>query len=418
MAVVDAFGKKVGKLSEEDGSKARSLMLLGYKAQECRLKHVPDKRLPKSKQYLSWLIMHYMRQVLLHPEHSAMTSLFVPAEPLLASGFLPYSVEGFSAFMTGTRCQDALLDKESMDPCLCSYHRIFLGGVESGLLPLPPFLIYTNVACDANMITFPFLSNEHAIPRFFLEVPYEVSDESVHFVADRLKEMTSFIEDNAHVKVDEGKLRETVERSRKTISLFGEYLPLAGNHYVPGDITSQMYEIMTNHMLLGSEESLKYWDMTVKDYQEAPSSKGLKILWLHTIPFSQKPVRDLLNFNPRVRVVASEMPAEGMLPSSESDPYLFMANRLVHSAFNSSVDQRIARALEVASKVRPDGVVFYCHWGCKGTLASAPMVKEAMEKAGYPTLTLDGDGCDMKAQSDGQTETRLEAFVEMLEARK
>ena len=52
------------------------------------------------------------------------------------------------------------------------------------------------------------------------------------------------------------------------------------------------------------------------------------------------------------------------------------------------------------------------------TLGASALVKQALEEKGIPVLLLDGDGADMRNQSDGQTETRLGAFLEMLEARR
>ena len=48
------------------------------------------------------------------------------------------------------------------------------------------------------------------------------------------------------------------------------------------------------------------------------------------------------------------------------------------------------------------------------TLGAGPIIKQTLEEAGIPVLLLDGDGADMRSQSDGQTKTRLEAFREML----
>jgi benzoyl-CoA reductase/2-hydroxyglutaryl-CoA dehydratase subunit BcrC/BadD/HgdB len=42
------------------------------------------------------------------------------------------------------------------------------------------------------------------------------------------------------------------------------------------------------------------------------------------------------------------------------------------------------------------------------------MVRDAMRERGIPTLVLDGDGADVRNYSEGQTRTRLEAFIEML----
>ena len=38
-----------------------------------------------------------------------------------------------------------------------------------------------------------------------------------------------------------------------------------------------------------------------------------------------------------------------------------------------------------------------------------------LEAAGFPTLVLDGDGCDSGNVNDGQMVTRLQAFLELLE---
>jgi hypothetical protein len=40
-------------------------------------------------------------------------------------------------------------------------------------------------------------------------------------------------------------------------------------------------------MLLGSEESLRYWRMAVSDYEKGKPDHGLKLLWIHTIPFAR-----------------------------------------------------------------------------------------------------------------------------------
>ncbi len=65
-----------------------------------------------------------------------------------------------------------------------------------------------------------------------------------------------------------------------------------------------------------------------------------------------------------------------------------------------------------------DGVICFCHWGCKQTMGLSARFKQALEEAGHPTLILNGDGCDRSNTSDGQVATRLNAFLEMLEGRK
>ena len=61
-------------------------------------------------------------------------------------------------------------------------------------------------------------------------------------------------------------------------------------------------------------------------------------------------------------------------------------------------------------------MIYFCHWGCKQASGGSILLKEKMQEKQIPTLILDGDGIDKRNSHDGQIKTRLEAFLEMLEA--
>ena len=75
-------------------------------------------------------------------------------------------------------------------------------------------------------------------------------------------------------------------------------------------------------------------------------------------------------------------------------------------------------AAEVANQLDVDGIIYFCHWGCKQTMGAAVNAKRKLEEMGFPTLVLNGDGGDRRNTSDGQILTRLDAFIEMLEDMK
>lgn len=415
MDVVELFGRKVGELAETNGLSARRLMLLGYGAQEFRLKHFPDKRLGKARRYLAWLVMDYMRHALSDPSRTAMTSLFVPCDPLVAIGWKAFSIEGFSAFMTGTRCEGPLLDADDTDQDLCSYHRIFLGASKLGLLPVSPFLISTNIACDANLVSFPEIKETYKRPSFFIDVPYEQGEDSVMYVARQLRDMVSFISDMTHRSITDGMLSEVQERIQRSNASLRKILSLSSNRYLPGDVTSCMYDVMMGKMMMGEKETERYWAMLADEYACAPLDPGKRLLWIHTVPFTQAPVRELLNFDPRIHVLGVDLALEGMMVDPDpTRPYESMARRLVDSPFNGPAEKRAELDLQLARVMQASGAVVFDHWGCKMTLGAGPIIKQTLEEAGIPVLLLDGDGADMRSQSDGQTKTRLEAFREML----
>lgn len=74
-----------------------------------------------------------------------------------------------------------------------------------------------------------------------------------------------------------------------------------------------------------------------------------------------------------------------------------------------------APRLANAKALNADGVILFCHWGCKQTMGMAMLARQMLSDAGLPTLVLDGDGCDSRNVADGQMVTRVGAFLEQLE---
>ena len=112
------------------------------------------------------------------------------------------------------------------------------------------------------------------------------------------------------------------------------------------------------------------------------------------------------------------MNIENLIDTDPEKPYESMAKRLVESGFNGSSENRIEMSLRAARELDVDGVIYFCHWGCKQTMGAAVNAKRHLEENGFPTLILNGDGGDRRNTSDGQILTRLDAFIEMLEDMK
>ena len=107
------------------------------------------------------------------------------------------------------------------------------------------------------------------------------------------------------------------------------------------------------------------------------------------------------------------MNLESLIEVDPEKPYESMARRLVYSHWNGG-EERIQTAVQAAKDLSVNGVICFCHWGCKQTMGLSAVLKQRLEAEGFPTLILNGDGCDRRNASDGQTATRLHAFMEML----
>ena len=389
----------VGERSIRDPEKARKLLLTGYRLQEKRLQLFPDRKLPASGQYVARVVMQNIIKALAKPDDTALVSIFVPGELLTAAGITPYSVEAMSCFIAGTRC---------------SYHRVFLGASMTGLVPKPKCTIYTNLACDGNMMTFPYLKQKYQIPGFYIDVPYEKNQDSISYVADQLRELKKFLEDVGGKKISEQSVQRAVANSNEAASYYSSQLALRKDHDPVTSLTNELYAIFMCHLLAGSEESLKYTKMLLEDVKKAPKGEGLHILWMHMMPFLQEPVKDVFNYSQNVHIRACDFVADGFQRMQASDPYEALAEKMVNCIYNGSVKQRIRRAQELANLTEADGGILFAHWGCKGTIGASSLIKNSLENAGLPTMVLDGDGCNPANSSDGQVSTRLQAYLEML----
>ncbi|MBQ8082271.1 MAG: 2-hydroxyacyl-CoA dehydratase [Clostridia bacterium] len=415
--VVEMFGRAIDALAARDPDQGRRLMLTGLRLFGLKLRHLPDRRLPPSRQYSAALINRTVCRMLAHPEQAALVSVFQPCELLEAMDVIPMCAELFSAFVNGCGAESAFAqaaEVEGIAETYCSYHKVLLGSAFSGLLPAPKLIVNTSLVCDANNLTFRTLAEHYDVPRFYVDVPPRQDETALRYVAEQLLALQGFLEEQLGRSMQEERLREAVARSGRTVAALRACIPEKREHSLPGDLTSEMYEIYLSHNALGSSQAERYAAMLLDDLKAAPRARGIRLLWLHTIPIWQTPVKALFDLNDRYQVIACDMCMESLCEVDPERPYESMARRLVFSPWNGG-QVRVDSSVRLAKALGADGVICFCHWGCKQTMGLSAVLKNELEKAGFPTLILNGDGCDRRNASDGQTATRLNAFLEMLE---
>lgn len=364
------------------------------------------------------LVNRAMVTCLAKPQSNVMVSLFTPCEMLHLQGLHPYSCEGFSSYLSGAMAEQPFLhqaEDTGIPNSLCSYHKVFIGAAQMGLMPKPRFILSTSLACDANTLTFRHLAQFYDVPHFNVDIPFESSPQAVDYVAGQLRQMGEFLTQQTGLPLDDGQLARTVARSQRTMALYHRGLRLRAGRQVLSDLTSELLRTAAFHFLLGTPETEAYARQLLREITTAPPAQGKQLLWIHTTPYWVAPLRHLFAQSTRVQVAACDMSYEGIVEADPTKPYEAMARRLVYSPFNGPAQRRIDRALEMAKTVGADGAVWFCHWGCKHTLGGARLGKKALEEAGLPTLLLDGDSCDRGFGGEGQAATRMEAFLEVLE---
>ena len=115
--LISSFGAWVQAVCEKDPVRARRWLARGYRAKELQLRFGPRQKGRPADRMVAGQTMRAMTLPLVHPERSAMASLFLPCEPLQVMGLYPYSCEGFGCFLSGTQAEQSFYSTPRARAC-------------------------------------------------------------------------------------------------------------------------------------------------------------------------------------------------------------------------------------------------------------------------------------------------------------
>lgn len=435
---VEAFGKYLSDNVRQHPLLVRKLLAAAYAAVDAS-DHLPRKGLPGVQEPYVGAMAGLIAKGMLHPEQCVITNVFMPNELFAAFGITPIFPEIISVYAANTACTSIfaqIAEEGDVPDTFCSYHKVMVGMVESGVIGKPLFVANTTLACDANQISFRRVAEHFEVPRMVIDVPCRADEDAVRYVENQLYEMAAMCEDLCGRKLDARELRAAMERSARTMSAIKRYFSMRGEVSLPTTTTGVMCDMLATHCLSSDKASVRYAegmerlaaeqlqrrggrvgsDRVGTDAGSERASSVPRIFWIHTLPNWQMSMRQIFDHAAEVELVGVDFAIDSTLDADPEDPIGSMARRIVNNVNNGAGMQRIERALELAKQTRADGAVLFGHWGCKQTLGLSSLAKEVFEDAGIPLLVLDGDGCDPRNVADGQMVTRANAFVEQLKA--
>ncbi len=394
-------------------------MLLGFQANKYRMKLLPKKGISKGYQKLEAMMMSFVADALSHPESYVWGNIFSPCEIIGCFGLSTLSIECLSCYFSGYHLEDYFIDyaqNTGIAPTLCSYHKTFVGAIDSGSVPVPEYAVTTSLSCDGNLNTFRYLEKRKGVPFTFLDVPYRDDEASVEYLAEQLKTFAKELETRFHRPFDIEKLRDAIKIENETRKELMRFFRLQSERYYPGELISHLYMMMGMHLLIGSRKFLDLIRFMIEDIKKYPKFEGKKILWIHLLPFYQETLQKYLNSNQKYQIIASDIIMDSMEEMDENRPFHALAKKIIHNLYNGSYSHKAEMVGRLAESLHPDAVIQFCHWGCKQSSGGSILLKEKMQEMQIPMLILDGDGIDRRNSHDGQIKTRLEAFLEMLDS--
>lgn len=418
MFLVDKYINYVNHEVKKEPEKGWNWMVRGFQANKLKTRLLPNSGISKGYQKLESMMMSLVADSLGHEGSYVWGNIFAPEEIFQCFDRRTLSIECLSCYFSGYHLEDYFIDcaqNAGLAPTLCSYHKTFVGAVESGALKAPSYAVTTSLSCDGNLNTFRYLEKKIGTPFTFLDVPYDCDPESVDYLAKQLREMARQLEKIFGRPFDEERLRKIIAIENETRRELLRFYELEKEHEYPGEIISQLYLMMGTHLLMGTEEFRDLVKFMVEDIQTYPRFTGKRILWVHLLPFYQETLRAYFNESKKYQVIASDIVLDYAEELDESDPFRALAVKTIRNIYNGSYAGKAEALGAFAQAMDADAVIHFCHWGCKQASGGSILLKEKMKELGIPMLILDGDGIDRRNSHDGQIKTRLEAFLEILD---
>ena len=426
MDIVRWYGQVAADAIEKRPRFVDGWLMAGYELMTAKAQVLPDRRTSPAYRQGYALFMRSVTRALAHRDRAVLTSVFLPNEPFLAMGLLPVTAEAVASMASGAQAEagfTAAAEGAGIPETYCSYHKVLMGMATSGVLGGIRMAASCSVACDANNLTFRALEREWGCARSYVDVPQDVTPQTVAYVADQLRKTARVAEETFGRMLDEKRLRELCLRSERTQQALAATLPHRGGRYLAQTMTDELMQMLDLHLSLGTADAERMVARIGRDLAAAPDFKGVNLVWGHVAPYFLDGIARHVNLSQEAQIAATDMmfdsmPAANPIARAADDPWGYMAERVLRNCFNGPAERRVARLRELADATHADGVVLFCHWGCKQTAGAAQLVRRGLEEAGYPVLVLDGDACDRAMCMEGQMSTRFSAFLEMLREEK
>ncbi|MBV6477725.1 MAG: Benzoyl-CoA reductase subunit B [Ignavibacteria bacterium] len=367
-----------------------------------------------------------------------------PAELLRSFGFEVYFPENHGALTGTTRKSNDYIPAAmniGYSDDICSYLTGDIGAYLTNRTPLrdhygidgipkPDLIVYNTNQCREVQDWFNFFANEFKCPAIGIFPPRhidEITEEEINDVREQFKAMIPECEKASGNKFDIDNFRNTLRLSKEATELWKEVLASAKNSPAPLSFFDGTIHMGPIVVMRGTQAAIDYYRKLLNEISENVSNKigivskeNSRIYW-DGMPIWGKlrTLSDLFIQNNSV-VAASTYCNSWVFDSfDESDPFTSSAKAYTEIFINRSENAKMKIIKQTCDDFRIDGVIFHDAKTCfNNSNARFGMPQRFYKKYGIPVLIIEGDLCDLRFFSEGQSITKIETFIEQLETQK
>jgi benzoyl-CoA reductase/2-hydroxyglutaryl-CoA dehydratase subunit BcrC/BadD/HgdB len=348
------------------------------------------------------------------------------------TAFSPEYACGIMASLRGGRNLKYLdIANEKLPQDLCAANRFAVGLVLSRDTVIPDVMVYAAAnPCDTVITVYSNLHHYCNIPCFYLDIPYLSDERGCKYVANELKKMVSFIEEQTKQKLDLDRLREVIGYSNQAKEYILKLDNLRKNAPCP---TSSRALYITGGAIMGLSGVPEFADWCKDRYDSAreqvqrgkgaiPEEK-IRLVWIATGVDFNLSIFDWLENEYGAVTVASLLNMYPTEPIDNTGDESKMFEGLAMRELNypmarhgrGSADYYISDCINVARDYKADAVIFASNTGCKWNWATAQLVKDTIyDELGIPTLCFELCPMDPRVLSFEGVKAKFEQFFELV----
>jgi len=350
-----------------------------------------------------------------------------PMELLAAFDVAPFDFEVACNLPPGldpSGCADIMAKAEakgySID--LCSFHRLALGCYFLDYLPKADLLLTTSYFCDGKTKTNQIFAQYYDKEAIMLDVPNELSKESVAYVSGQLQTIARKLEEVSGHKLDLDRLQECIKTSNRARAVYGRLAEIGKVKPFPWDGSRVCLLSIIGNMFSGTLFQEQLYQKIIDECQQRMAEgktlpEEFRMLWMAWFPSLPTNINEILRAN-KVSIVMAELARVYWDEIDENHPFEGMALRCLKNPYVGPIEQRLNGVLQLVDEYAVDGVIHFSSTACRHANASFRLIEDALAKRNIPFLILDGDMSDMRAYSAEKTRSFLETFIEVMAVRK
>jgi len=337
---------------------------------------------------------------------------YTPVEIIRAAGYHPVRIKGITD-------ENGAAGESLLCSNICSYIKTLTDKKVEGDLDHLEGIVFTN-SCDGMRRLYDAWIRIDKGEKFnyFLDIPKNSDDASVQYFADEIQTFKEKLENHFKLKIQDEDINRTISLYNGMRDNVTEFLQKQWNGYV-GYSGYEIYTLLMKGINAVPEKFQDYVSSLtslMKKIGDVPEKDPVPKLFIWGSIMENEEIVKMIE-DAGARVVSEDFCTGSRYFDKKveitDNPYKSIAERyLKRSPCSRMVDVfgRIKSIVTLIERRAITGAIYHSLKFCDHTLYDYPLVKEEFEKKHIPLLHIN---CD-SAKSDGQTKTRIEAFIEQL----